>query len=182
MHGPIGQPAPSVIAVSSSSGVTRGLVEHAHAVVEQRDEHAVDDEPGRVVAAARPSCRAARRRRARSSTASSEESSARTISTSGISGAGLKKCMPDDALGRRRRGGDLRDGQRGGVRREDGVRRGRSARARAKSARLASSSSTIASITRSQSARSARSVVVTRRATRGVALLLRRAAPSRPCA
>ena len=47
----------------------------------------------------------------------------RTISTSGISGAGLKKCMPDHALGTLGRRRDLGDRERGGVRREDRVRR-----------------------------------------------------------
>ena len=50
MQGPIGQPAPFVIAASSDFRRHARLVEDAHAVVEQGDQHAVDDETGRVVA------------------------------------------------------------------------------------------------------------------------------------
>ena len=74
------------------------LVEHTDAIVEERDQDAVDDEPRSVMAAddllaeRAPTPAAA-------STASSELSSAWTISTSGISGAGLKKCIPTTRSG-----------------------------------------------------------------------------------
>ena len=55
-------------------------------------------------------------------TASSLERRARTISTSGKTGAGLKKCMPTTRSGRSHRLGDLGDRERRCVRREDGVR------------------------------------------------------------
>ena len=48
-------------------------------------------------------------------------SSARTISTSGISGAGLKKCIPTTRSGRAVAAGDLGDRERRGVGRKDGV-------------------------------------------------------------
>ena len=75
------------------------LVEDADAVVEQRDQHAVDHEP-RVCRGSGPaSCRAAPRARVPTRTPASAVSSARTISTSGINGAGLKKCMPTTRSG-----------------------------------------------------------------------------------
>ena len=54
-------------------------------------------------------------------TASSDDSSARTISTSGMSGAGLKKCMPTTRLWRRDRRCDLGHRERRGIRREDRI-------------------------------------------------------------
>ena len=98
-----------------------GLVEDADAVVQERDQDTVDDEAGRVVAADRrladgsPNANAV-------SNGSSAVSSVRTISTSGISGAGLKKCIPTHALGPARRRRDLGDRERRGVRREDARR------------------------------------------------------------
>ena len=56
------------------------------------------------------------------STASSDDSSARTISTSGMSGRGIEEVHPDDPLGRRDTGCDLGHRQRGRVGREDRVR------------------------------------------------------------
>ena len=77
--------------------------------------------PGRVVAADRRLADPLRRTRSAVSNGSSAVSSARTISTSGISGAGLKKCMPTTRSGPRRGGRDLGDGERRGVRREHRV-------------------------------------------------------------
>src|SRR5438445_2524586 len=74
------------------------LVEHADAVVQQGDQHAVDDEARRVEAADRMLAELLAQR-VRALEASSEDSSARTISTSGINGAGLKKCMPTTRSG-----------------------------------------------------------------------------------
>ena len=99
-HGPIGQPGAVPHAGVEVLGRDAGLVEDADAVVQQRDQHPVDDEAGRVVAADR---RLAERRaelERASRRSSSDVRSARTISTSGISGAGLKKCMPTARSGR----------------------------------------------------------------------------------
>ena len=88
---------------------------------------------------------------------------------------------PDDALRARRRRRDLGHRERRRVRREhrvgpaDPLELG-------KSSRFGSSSSTIASITRSQSARSARSVVRVNRPTAASCRVLGRACPSRPSA
>ncbi len=92
------------------------------------------------------------------SNGSSSVSSARTISTSGISGAGLKKCMPTT-----RPGDDVAAAISVTESAEVLVARTASGRqilsSSAKSSRFGSSSSTIASITTSQSAKSASSVV-----------------------
>ena len=77
-------------------------------------------------------------------------SSAWTISTSGISGAGLKKCMPTTRSGRVVAAAiSVTESAEVLVARIASGRQIRSSSA--KSARLGSSSSTIASITRSQS-------------------------------
>ncbi len=93
------------------------------------------------------------------SNAVSELSSARTISTSGISGAGLKKCMPT-----MRSGVDVAEAISVTESADVFVASTASGRqmrsSSAKSSCLGPSSSTIASMTRSQSARSASSVVV----------------------
>ena len=98
-------------------------LQHLHRVVEVREEQRVDDEPGAVAAAHRralPSLRADRaggrgdvRRRARSCS---------TTSTSFITGAGLKKCMPDDVRGRGRGHGALDHRQARGRGGEHGAR------------------------------------------------------------
>ena len=120
--GPSASPRRASSPASRSSTVTRGLVEHADAVVQQRDQDAVDDEARRVVAADRMlaellaervrGLERLRRTRAR------RERSRRAAS----SGAGLKKCMPTTRSGVRRRRGDLGHRERRRVRREDGVR------------------------------------------------------------
>ena len=98
------------------------LVEHAHAVVQERDQDPVDDEAGRVVAA--DGLLAARSAQAyAASTAASSLRSVRTISTSGSTGAGLKKCMPITRSGRSVASAISVDGERGRVRREDRVGR-----------------------------------------------------------
>ena len=85
-------------------------------------------------------------------------SSARTISTSGISGAGLKKCIPTTRSGRSVAAAiSVTESAEVLVASTASGRQIRSSSA--KSSRFGASSSTIASITRSQPARSARSVV-----------------------
>ena len=96
--GPIGHPAPAVIAVSRSSGETRASsrtrMQSFRSGMRTRfttkpgvSWHRIGRFPSRS-----PTANAA-------STASSAERSARTISTSGMSGAGLKKCMPTTRSG-----------------------------------------------------------------------------------
>ena len=157
------------------------LVEHADAVVQQRDQHAVDDEARGVVAADRRLAKARPELGTAVSNGSSPVSSARTISTSGISGAGLKKCMPTTRSGVEVAAAiSVTESADVFVASTASGRQIRSSSA--KSARLGSSSSTIASITTSQSARSARSVVSDSLLDRRVALGLPELAPSRPCA
>ena len=75
----------------------------------------------------------------------------------------VEEVHADDALGRRRRRGDLRHRERGRVRREHGVGAADALELARRAPASSASSSTIASITRSQSARSASSVVSVRR-------------------
>ena len=96
------------------------LVEHADAVVQERDQDAVDDEAGGVVAADRMLA---------------ELLAERVGRLEGLVGGALgaddlherhqrrrvEEVHADDALGRRDRAGDLRDRERRRVRREDGV-------------------------------------------------------------
>ena len=98
------------------------------------------------------------------SNGSSAVSSARTISTSGISGAGLKKCMPTTRSGRVVAAAiSVTESAEVFVASTASGRQIRSSSA--KSSRFGSSSSTIASITRSQSAKSSSWVVRASRAT-----------------
>ena len=100
------------------------LVDHADAVVQQRDQDPVDDEAGRVEAANRLLADAL------------GEGEGRV--DGGLVGAlgphdldqrhqrrRVEEVHADDPLGMRRDGRDLGDRQRGGVRGEDRVRRGR---------------------------------------------------------
>ena len=96
------------------------LVEDADAVVEERDQDAVDDEARRVVAADRrlPDPLAERERRLERLVGSQlgandldERHQRRRV----------EEVHADDPLGPCRRGGDLGDGERRGVRREHGV-------------------------------------------------------------
>ena len=75
--------------------------------------------------------------------------SVRTISSSFIMWTGLKKCMPTTRSGARLACRDLRDGQRGRVRREDRVSRRAAGRASRRSRCLSSRLSGTASTTRS---------------------------------
>ena len=98
VHGPIGQPAPAVIAVSRSSGDTRASSSTRKQSFSRGMSTRLTTNPGvswqRIgrLPSFSPTANAA-------STAPSDESSARTISTSGISGAGLKKCIPTTRSG-----------------------------------------------------------------------------------
>ena len=133
------------------------LVEDTDAVVQERDQDAVDHEAGRVVTADRrlPDPRAEREgglERAVLGQLGADDLDERHQRRR------VEEVHPDDTAGRVGRGRDLGDGERRGVGREDGL--GPQIRSSsAKSSRFGSSSSTIASITRSQSARSASSVV-----------------------
>ncbi len=120
MHGPIGQPAPFVIAASSASGVTRASSRTRTQSLRSGMRTRLTTKPG---VSWQGTATFPRRSTTSSAvaTASSDESSARTTSTSGISGAGLKKCIPTTRSGRGGRRGDLGHGERGGVRGEDGV-------------------------------------------------------------
>ena len=161
VHGPIGQPAPFRSATSSSSGVTRASSSTRTQSFNSGMRTRLTTKPGvswqrtGVLPSRSPTANAV-------STVSSDVSSARTISTSGISGAGLKKCIPTT-----RSGVDVAEAI--SVTESADVlvastASGRTIRSSSsKSARLASSSSTIASITRSQPARSESSVVSDRR-------------------
>ena len=98
------------------------------------------------------------------SNGSSSVSSARTISTSGISGAGLKKCIPTTRPGVEVAAAiSVTESAEVFVARTASGRQIRSSSAN--SSRFGSSSSTIASITRSQSAKSSSSVVSVSRPT-----------------
>jgi hypothetical protein len=97
-----------------------GLVEHSDAVVEQGDQHAVDHEPGRVVA----------RNRGLAEPLDDGDRGADRVVRRQLrpddlderhQRSGIEEVQADDALGRGRRGSDLRHGERGRVRREDGV-------------------------------------------------------------
>jgi hypothetical protein len=97
------------------------LVEHPDAVVQQGDEDTVDDEPRGVVA--------------RDGHLAELRDDGQCCLDRVVGGelcpddlderhqrGRVEEVHPDDPLGGRRRGGDLRHGQGGGVRREDGVR------------------------------------------------------------
>ena len=127
------------------------LVEHPQAVVQQRDEDAVDDEAGRVVTADRLLAHPL---------ADLERGLDRLVG--GELGSHdlderhqrrrVEEVHSHDPLGRRDRGRDLGHGERRRVRREDRVRPDDALELLRRAPSSASSSSTIASITRSQSA------------------------------
>ena len=75
-----------------AAGVAR-LV-HADGVVEVAEQQRVGDEAGAVADGDRRSCRAAAANASTSSTTSGSVTTVRTTSTSFMTGAGLKKCMP----------------------------------------------------------------------------------------
>ena len=167
MHGPIGQPAPFRMPVSRSSGVTRDSSSTRMQSFRSGIRTRLTTNPGvswqriGVLPMRSPNAYAV-------SNGSSAVSSARTISTSGISGAGLKKCMPTTRSGRLvalaisvTESADVFVASTASGR----VIRSSSA----KSSCFGPSSSTIASITRSQSASSPTSVVSDSRPDRGVA-------------
>ena len=148
-HGPIGQFVPKRIARSRSSGRHARLVEDADAVVQQRDQDAVDDEARACRGSGSAPCRALPRTRRRRRRRSSSVSSVRTTSTSGSTGAGLKKCMPTTRSGRAVAAAiSVTESAEVFVARIASGRGRRRARRTAPAS--ASSSSTIASITRSQ--------------------------------
>ena len=161
-HGPIGQPAPFFIAASRSSGVDARLVEHSYAVVQERDQNPVDDEARCVMATHWRLPQAHPRSKAVSNASSRGELRPHDLHER-HQRRRVEEMHADDPLRRRRRRRDLGDGERGRVRREHRI--GAADRSSsAKSARLGSSSSTIASITTSQPARSATFVVSVNRA------------------
>jgi hypothetical protein len=178
VHGPIGQPAPFVIAASSASGVTRASSSTRTQSFSSGIRMRLTTKPGRVVARNGDLAEALDDASA-VSTGSSDESSARTTSTSGISGAGLKKCIPTT-----RSGDDVAAAisvtDSADVFVASTAPRGRSLELGEERA-LRSSSSTIASITRSQSRSAASRSSSSRRATR-VPIRPACAGPSRPCA
>ena len=124
------------------------LGQRAQRLAVERAGDAVDDEAGRRAAdspAVLPQASAVART---VSTASGALARPRTTSTSAITGAGLKKCMPTSRSGLLQPGGERRDRQRRGVAGED-RRRSRQTTSRVwNRRRLAARSSTIASITR----------------------------------
>ena len=116
---------------------------------------AVDDEARGVGAAHRRLAPRRGRRRTRAWPATASVANPQTTSTSGSSGAGLKKCRPTKRPGCCRAPRDGRHRQGGGVGGEQAVRRRRPPPARRRAACLTSSRSTTASMTSAASARSA---------------------------
>ena len=97
-----------------------GLVEDANAVVEERDEHPVDDEPGRVVAANRALAEPLPHREGRLDGIVRRKLRAHDLDE-GHQRRRVEEMHADDAFGRRRRRRDLGHGQRRRVRRENRV-------------------------------------------------------------
>ena len=155
--GPIGKLQPPFMAVSMSSTRRRAVLEHAHRVVEVREQQGVDDEAGPVGDLDRRPCRRPWRTPCAVLMVSSLAVSGRTTSTSFIIGAGLKKWMPQTRSGR---WVAIAISTTGSV--EVLVARMPSAlticSSSANSSCLVARSSTTLSITRSQSARSAQVV------------------------
>ena len=81
-------------------GGAEPLVEPVAGLVEQRDEHAVDDEAGDVARADRGLAEALRERGDGLVRRVADVGRPRTISTSFISGTGFMKCMPITRSGR----------------------------------------------------------------------------------
>ena len=117
--GPIGQPAPARSARSTSSGAAPVSSSIRTASLSMRDQQAVDEEARACPGTARPPCRGPAANASAVANASSSTTAVRTTSTSGISGAGLKKCRPTTRSGRPLAGRDRRHRQRRGVGRED---------------------------------------------------------------
>ena len=174
-HGPIGQPAPCFMPASRSAGVTRASSSTRTQSFRSGIRIRLTTKPGvswqRIgrLPSRSPSAYAA-------SNASSDVRSARTISTSGMRGAGLKKCIPTTRSGVEVAPAiSVTESAEVFVASTASGRQTRSSSA--SSSRFGPSSSTIASITTSQSANAERSVV------RSAGRCRRsRSGPSRPCA
>ena len=149
--GPIGWLSPIFAPVSMSSARADALLEGPHRLGEERHQHPVDDEARPVGRDDDAACRDRRRGRGSSSAVASDVAVPRTSSTSGMTGTGLKKCIPTKRAAARRADGRGQrvDRDRARVRGEDRAGRRDAGRARDQNRRLTSTSSKIASTTRS---------------------------------
>ena len=98
--GPIGWLRPSFAPVSMSSGRADALLQREARLAEHRDEDAVHEEAGRVLARRRRLAHLLGERARSASYVSSLVCTARTISTSFMSGGGFMKCIPMTRSGR----------------------------------------------------------------------------------